>query len=59
MKRHLDPNGALGIVSDEIEGQSADYVTANRWLNGWSDMPGGWQMNGYDSKNNFGFAISQ
>ncbi|MFC1509608.1 hypothetical protein ACFL60_07995 [Candidatus Omnitrophota bacterium] len=59
MKRHLDPNGALGIVSDEIEGNSADFVTANNWLNGWSDMPGGWQMNGNDSKNNFGFAISQ
>jgi hypothetical protein len=59
MKRHLDPNGALGIVTDEIEGNAADFIDANRWLNGWSDMPGGWQMNGHDSRNNFGFAISQ
>jgi len=59
LKRYLDPNGALGIISDEIEGGNADFITANQWLNGWSDMPGGWQMNGYDSKNNFGFSISR
>ncbi len=59
LKRHLDPNGILGFVSDEAESSSRDYTTANRWLNGWSDMPGGWQMNGYDSKNNFSFSISQ
>jgi len=59
MKRYLDPNGALGVVSDESEASSKDFINANRWLNGWSDMPGGWQMNSYDSKNNFGFAISK
>ncbi|MBN1294509.1 MAG: hypothetical protein JXB48_21910 [Candidatus Latescibacteria bacterium] len=59
MKKHLDPHGALGIVSDEIEADNKDFVTANQWLNGWSDMPGGWQMNASDSRNNFGFSISQ
>lgn len=59
MKRYLDKYGVYGIVSDEIESGNRDFTTANQWLNGWSDIPGGWQMNGYDSKNNFGFSISQ
>ncbi|MFC1607010.1 M28 family metallopeptidase [Candidatus Latescibacterota bacterium] len=59
MKRHLDPNGALGIVSDEIEGQNRDLITANQWLNGWNEVPGGWLMNASDSRKNFGFSISQ
>ncbi len=59
MKKHLDPNGVLGIVSDEIESKNKDFITANHWLNGWSDRPGGWQMNDSDSRNNFSFSISQ
>ncbi|MFC1608499.1 hypothetical protein ACFL47_11075, partial [Candidatus Latescibacterota bacterium] len=59
LKKKLDENGLLGIVSNEFEGQSEDLITANRWLNGWSDMHGGWQMNASDSRNNFGFSISQ
>ena len=59
MKRYLDKYGVYGIVSDEIESRNEDFTTANQWLNGWSDIPGGWQMNGYDSRNNFGFSISQ
>jgi len=59
MKRHLDRYGVLGIVSDEIEEGNSDFINANQWLNGWSDLPGGWQMNASDSKNNFGFSISQ
>ncbi|MCE5249072.1 hypothetical protein LLG96_02505 [bacterium] len=59
LKKYLDKNGILGIVSDEIEGQNRDFITANQWLNGWSDMYGGWQMYASDSRNNFGFSISQ
>lgn len=59
LKRYYDEFGILGIVSDEIEGNNRDFITANQWLNGWSDLPGGWQMNASDSRNNFGFSISQ
>ncbi len=59
MKKYLDAHGVLGIVSDEIEGDNRDFITANQWLNGWSDFHGGWQMNASDSRNNFGFSISQ
>jgi len=59
MKRYLDRYGVLGIVSDEIEERNSDFINANQWLNGWSDLPGGWQMNASDSRNNFGFSISQ
>ncbi|MCE5251444.1 M28 family peptidase [bacterium] len=59
LKRYLDPNGILGFVGDTIESPNEDFVNANQWLNGWSDIPGGWWMTDYDSKNNFGFSISQ
>ncbi|MFC1538025.1 M28 family peptidase [Candidatus Latescibacterota bacterium] len=59
MKRHLDKNGALGLVSDYIEGHNTDFIHANNWMNTWSDNPGGWLMNASDSRNNFGFSISQ
>ncbi|MFC1650596.1 hypothetical protein ACFL2X_03400, partial [Candidatus Latescibacterota bacterium] len=59
MKKYLDENGVLGIVSDEIESLNKDFITANQWLNGWSDFYGGWQMNASDSRNNFGFSISK
>jgi hypothetical protein len=59
IKRYLDQNGILGYVSDNIETPNVDFTTANQWLNGWSDMPGGWWMTGYDSKKNFCFSISQ
>jgi len=59
MKRYLDRHGIIGIVSDEIEEQNRDFITANQWLNGWSDRPDGWLMSDADSKNNFGFSISQ
>ncbi len=59
LKKHLDRNGALGIVSDEIEGHSRDSVLANNWQNGWTDLPGGWLLTDYDSKNHFQFSISQ
>ena len=59
MKRYMDRYGVLGIVSDQIESHSEDSVTANCWLNGWSDLPGGWLMTDYDSKNNICFSISQ
>ncbi|MFC1552502.1 hypothetical protein ACFL6P_08065 [Candidatus Latescibacterota bacterium] len=59
MKKYLDANGVLGIVSDEIESLNKDFITANQWLNGWSDFYGGWQMNASDSRNNFGFAVSK
>ena len=59
MKRHLDPSGALGLVSDSIERHNRDFITANTWHNTWSDRPGGWMMNATDSMNNFGFMISQ
>ncbi|MFC1541832.1 M28 family peptidase [Candidatus Latescibacterota bacterium] len=59
MKRHLDTGGALGIVSDYIEGHNRDFINANNWMNTWSDNPGGWLMNASDSRNNFGFSISQ
>ena len=57
LKRFLDPNGILGIVSDEIE-PNRD-INTNQWLNGWTDVPGGWLMRNADSKNNFGFSISK
>jgi len=55
MKKHLDSNGVLGIVSDQRVG---NYDDANVWLNTWSDFPGGWLMNASDSKNSFCFSIS-
>ena len=59
MKRYLDRSGILGFVGDQIEALNVDFVNANQWLNGWSDLPGGWWFTSYDSKNNFGFSISQ
>ncbi|MFC1607983.1 hypothetical protein ACFL47_08435 [Candidatus Latescibacterota bacterium] len=59
MKKYLDEFGVPGLVSDQIEGINRDFVTANNWMNTWSDRPGGWLMNAADSKNNFGFSISQ
>ena len=59
LKRYLDPNGIPGIVSDQIEGPNRDEINANQWLNGWNEIPGGWLMNASDSRNNFGFSISQ
>jgi len=59
MKRHLDEFGVPGLVSDQIEGRNSDFINANNWMNTWSDRPGGWLMNAADSKNNFGFSISQ
>jgi hypothetical protein len=59
MKRHLNPSGAIGLVSDGIERHNSDFITANTWHNTWSDRPGGWMMNAGDSRNNFGFMISQ
>ena len=52
--RELDetPVGAVCAV------RLGDFINAYRWLNGWSDMPGGWLMNDYDSKNQFRFSIS-
>jgi hypothetical protein len=59
LKGHLDEFGILGMVSDEIEKLWEDLFTENRWLNGWSDIPGGWLMTASDSRNHFGFSISQ
>ena len=59
MKRYLDQNGVPGVISDEIESANRDLHTVHQWLNGWSDLPGGWQMRDADSKNNFGFSVSQ
>ncbi len=59
MKRHLDDFGVPGLVSDQIESRNSDFIHANNWMNTWSDRPGGWLMNASDSKNNFGFSISQ
>ena len=59
MKKHLDKHGVVGIVSDEIEGHSKDSVNATDWQNGWTDLPGGWLMTDYDSKNHIRFTISQ
>ncbi len=59
LKKYLDPYGILGYVGDSIEDKSAEFINANQWLNGWSDMPGGWWMTGYDSRNGFGFSISR
>lgn len=59
LKRYMDPNGIPGFLGDYIETQNKDFINANQWLNGWSDLPGGWWMTSYDSKNNFGFSISQ
>ncbi|MFC1551348.1 M28 family peptidase [Candidatus Latescibacterota bacterium] len=59
IKRYLDEYGILGYVSDNIESPNVDFVTANQWLNGWSDIPGGWWMTDYDSKNDFCFSVSK
>ncbi|MDP2984652.1 MAG: M28 family peptidase [Candidatus Latescibacter sp.] len=59
MKRYLDPCGALGFVSDSIEGKNRDFITENQWFNTWSDLPGGWLMTKADSQKNFAFSISQ
>ena len=59
LKRYLDRHGILGYVGDSIEANNADFVTANQWFNGWSDLPGGWWMTSYDSRKNFCFSISQ
>ena len=59
LKKYLDRYGILGYVGDKIESINEDYINANAWLNGWSDIPGGWWMTGYDSKNNFCFSVSR
>ncbi len=59
LKRHLDRYGILGILTDTIESNNRDLISANNWNNTWSDRPGGWLMNASDSKNNFSFSISQ
>ncbi len=59
LKRYLDRHGILGYVGDSIEENNADFVNANQWFNGWSDLPGGWWMTSYDSRKNFCFSISQ
>ena len=59
MKKYLDEFGVPGLVSDQIERGNRDFINANNWMNTWSDRPGGWLMNAADSKNNFGFSISQ
>ncbi len=59
LKRYLDRHGILGLVGDNIEEVNADFINANQWFNGWSDLPGGWWMTGYDSRKNFCFSISQ
>lgn len=59
MKRYLDEFGVPGLVSDQIDGYNSDFIDANTWFNTWSDTPGGWLMNASDSKNNFGFSLSQ
>lgn len=59
LKRYLDRHGILGFVGDAIEENNADFINANQWFNGWSDLPGGWWMTGYDSRKNFCFSISQ
>ena len=55
LKRFFEEKGILGAV---CAARLGDFINANRWLNGWSDMPGGWLMNDYDSKNQFRFSIS-
>ncbi|MBN1291328.1 MAG: M28 family peptidase [Candidatus Latescibacteria bacterium] len=59
MKRYLDEFDVPGLVSDQIESGNKDFIDANNWMNTWSDRPGGWLMNAADSKNNFGFSVSQ
>ncbi len=59
MKKYLDKNGAVGVVSDEIESHSRDSVQANNWQNGWTDLPGGWLMTAADARNHLSFSISQ
>ncbi len=59
LKRYLDTYGILGYVGDNIEENNTDFINANQWLNGWSDMPGGWWMTSYDSRKNFCFSISR
>ena len=58
-KRYLDSSGILGFVGDQIESPNEDFINATQWLNGWTDLPGGWWMTSYSSRNNFGFSISQ
>lgn len=59
LKRYLDKYGILGYVGDMIEENNVDFINANQWFNGWSDLPGGWWMTSYDSRKNFCFSISQ
>ncbi|MCE5252451.1 hypothetical protein LLG96_19795 [bacterium] len=59
LKRYLAEYGVLGLVSDEIEEQNSDFINANQWLNGWTDLPGGWLMSASDDRHQFGFSISQ
>ncbi len=59
LKRYLDRYGIPGILTDVIEGNNRDLITANNWNNTWSDVPGGWLMNASDSKDTFSFSISQ
>jgi hypothetical protein len=59
LKRYLDRQGILGLVGDDIEENNADFINANQWFNGWSDLPGGWWMTSYDSRKNFCFSISR
>jgi len=56
LKRYLDENGVLGIVSDAPVGP---YANANVWLNTWSDFPGGWLMTAGDGRDHFCFSISK
>jgi len=48
----------MGIPGAVCAVRLGDFINAHRWLNGWSDMPGGWLMNDYDSKKQFRFSIS-
>ncbi|MDD8015796.1 MAG: M28 family peptidase [Acidobacteriota bacterium] len=59
LKRFLDRHGILGFVGDAIEENNVDFVNANQWFNGWSDLPGGWWMTSYDSRRNFCFSVSR
>ncbi len=58
-KRYLDPLGILGFVGDQIEKSNEDFINETQWLNGWTDLPGGWWMTSYTGRNNFGFSISR
>jgi len=59
IKLHMARNGILGAVSDFMEPRNRDLINVNQWLNGWSDLPGGWLMTAADDRNQFGFSISQ